>query len=148
MLDSTVFWLDSCNLTVRLLSLMWTARVYLAMLDSMVASVDLAVVVWQERQEEAIALEKAGRIICNVKLAAAWRGWLAVVQHRRYLKEKLGSALNLFTNRRLTLAWQAWQVSLHTLTCLYPCQACQVSFLKFSCLCKLSRFRKRVDSEC
>ena len=70
------------------------------------------VLVAQEQQQEAIALDKAGRVICNVKLAAAWRGWLAVVQHRRYLKEKLGSALNLFTNRRLTLAWQAWQVSL------------------------------------
>lgn len=64
----------------------------------------------QEQQQEASALERAGRVMCNVKLAAAWRAWLAVLQQRRYLQEKLGSALNLFTNRRLTLAWQAWQV--------------------------------------
>ena len=48
--------------------------------------------------------------MCNVKLAAAWRGWLAVVDQRHHLQEKLGSALNLFCNRRLTLAWQAWKV--------------------------------------
>ncbi len=65
----------------------------------------------QEQQQEALALEKAGRILCNVKLAAAWRGWLAVVDQRHYLQSKLGSALNLFVNRRLTLAWQAWKVN-------------------------------------
>lgn len=51
--------------------------------------------------------------MCNVKLAAAWRCWLAVVDQRHYLQEKLGSALNLFCNRRLTLAWQAWKVCCH-----------------------------------
>ena len=64
----------------------------------------------QEQQQEAAALQRAGRIMCNVKLAAAWRGWLAVIQQRHYLQQKLGSALNLFCNRRLTLAWQAWEV--------------------------------------
>ena len=64
----------------------------------------------QEQQQEAATLHKAGRIMCNVKLAAAWRAWLAVVDQRHYLQEKLGSALNLFCNKRLTLAWQAWKV--------------------------------------
>ena len=64
----------------------------------------------QEQQQEAATLHKAGHIMCNVKLAAAWRGWLAVVDQRHNLQEKLGSALNLFCNRRLTLAWQAWTV--------------------------------------
>lgn len=64
----------------------------------------------QEQKQEASALEKAGRIMCNIKLAAAWRGWLDAVDQRRYLQAKLGSALNLFINRRLALAWQAWQV--------------------------------------
>ena len=67
--------------------------------------------VLKEQQQEAAALEKAGRIMCNVKLAAAWRGWLAVVDQRHHLKAKLGSALNLFVNRRLTLGWQAWKVN-------------------------------------
>lgn len=65
----------------------------------------------QEQRQEAAALERAGRVMQNVKLAAAWRGWLAVVDQRHYLKAKLGSALNLFVNRRLTLAWQTWEVS-------------------------------------
>ena len=64
----------------------------------------------QEQREEAMTLQKAGRIMCNVKLACAWRGWLVVVEQRHYLQDKLGSALNLFVNRRLTLAWQAWKV--------------------------------------
>ena len=64
----------------------------------------------QEQLQEAEALEKAGRIMCNVKLAAAWRGWLAVVEQRHHLKAKLGSALNLLVNRRLALAWRAWKV--------------------------------------
>ena len=64
----------------------------------------------QKQKEEATTLQKAGRIMCNVKLAAAWRAWLAVVDQRYYLQQKLGSALNLFTNRRLTLAWRAWKV--------------------------------------
>lgn len=55
-------------------------------------------------------MQKAGRIMCNVKLAAAWRGWLEVVDQRHCLQAKLGSAINLFCNRRLTLAWQAWKV--------------------------------------
>ena len=74
----------------------------------------------QEQQQEAAALEKAGRIMCNVKLAAAWRCWLAVVDQRHHLKAKLGSALNLFVNRRLTLAWQAWKVNLRN-TCGLDC---------------------------
>lgn len=69
----------------------------------------------QEQQQEAATLQKAGRIMCNVKLAAAWRGWLVVVDQRHHLQEKLGSALNLFCNKRLTLAWQAWKVR----TCAY-----------------------------
>lgn len=64
----------------------------------------------QEQNQEAAALQKAGRIMCNVKLAAAWRGWLAVVQQHQYLQQKLGSALNLLCNRGLALAWQAWKV--------------------------------------
>lgn len=56
-------------------------------------------------------LARAGRVMCNVKLAAAWRGWQAVVEQRHGLQAKLGTALNLLTNRRLTLAWRAWRVS-------------------------------------
>ena len=77
----------------------------------------------QEQQQEAEALERAGRIMCNVKLAAAWRGWLAVVDQRHHLKAKLGSALNLLVNRRLTLAWQAWKVNLRK-KCGVDCTIC------------------------
>ena len=75
--------------------------------------------VLQEQQQEAEALAKAGRVMCNVKLAAAWRGWLAVVDQRHHLKAKLGSALNLFVNRRLTLAWQAWKVNQEGVDCTF-----------------------------
>jgi len=91
-------------------------------------------VVLQEQQQEAEALEKAGRIMRNVKLAAAWRGWLAVVDQRHHLKAKLGSALNLFVNRRLTLAWQAWKVNLRQ-KCGLDCTSCGLP-LQLECYSK------------
>ena len=89
----------------------WQLPVPALPVDAHQQSSTTSLMVLQEQQQEAEALAKAGRVMCNVKLAAAWRGWLAVVDQRHHLKAKLGSALNLFVNRRLTLGWQAWKVN-------------------------------------
>lgn len=78
----------------------------------------------QEQQQEAAALEKAGRVMRNLKLAAAWRGWQDRLQQRHYLQAKLGAAVNLFTDRRLAMAWQAWQVGPDYTSCLSRFDAC------------------------
>lgn len=93
----------------------------------------------QEQQQEAATLHKAGRIMCNVMLAAAWRGWLAVVDQRHYLQEKLGSALNLFCNKRLTLAWQAWKVG----TCAIP--KCDRNLDVEICICAIPKRDRNLD---
>ena len=72
----------------------------------------------QARRAKAEALQHAAAVLCNVRLAAAWRGWLAAAERNALLKEKLSLAVALLADRVLALAWQAWQVcaasSMHT----------------------------------
>ena len=64
----------------------------------------------QARRAKAEALQHAAAVLCNVRLAAAWRGWLAAAERNALLKEKLSLAVALLADRVLALAWRAWQV--------------------------------------
>ena len=64
----------------------------------------------QAQHAEAEALQHAAAVLRNVKLAAAWRGWLAAAERSALLKEKLSLAVALLADRVLALAWRAWQV--------------------------------------
>ena len=64
----------------------------------------------QARHAKAEALQHAAAVLRNVKLAAAWRGWLAAAERNALLKDKLSLAVALLADRVLALAWRAWQV--------------------------------------
>ena len=64
----------------------------------------------QGRRAKAEALQHAAAVLCNVRLAAAWRGWLAAAERNALLKEKLSLAVALLADRVLALSWRAWQV--------------------------------------